>query len=121
MVVVLAFPHDHIDHAAQRATVLGFNAFTLHLDFLNEVEGHVGVGVASDDVGGGLAFHQVQVLGVRSSGNGIPVGTAVAAVARGNGAGAVAGAIAAHQRFVGGGRGELNHRLEGASMGNILD
>src|ERR1039458_4021892 len=30
MVVVLAFPHDHIDHAAQRATVLGFNAFTLH-------------------------------------------------------------------------------------------
>src|SRR5205807_1488298 len=40
---VAALFHHHVDHPAKRATVLGFNARSLDLDLLNELEGDVGL------------------------------------------------------------------------------
>src|SRR4029077_14381892 len=47
VVVVAALLHDHIDYTAQSATVLGFNTRALNLNFLDEIEWHVGVRVAA--------------------------------------------------------------------------
>ena len=78
MVAIAAFPHDDVHHATQRAAVLRFVAGGLDLDFLNEVEGNVGVGIAADEVSRVLTFHQIGILGVRSTADGVaerlPVG-----------------------------------------------
>ena len=59
-----ALVQDHVDHATQRAAILGLNARGLHLHFRDEIHGDVGMREAADDVGRFLAFNQVGVFRV---------------------------------------------------------
>ena len=69
MVGNTAFLHDHIDHATQSAAVLGFYAGSLHLNFLNELERYIGVGVAAGNIFSVLSFHKIAALGIRGTAN----------------------------------------------------
>ena len=121
MPFVGAFVHDHVDHAAQCAAILGLNARGLHLYFRDEVEWNVGVGVTADDVGRLLAFNQVGVLRVGAAADREAEGAAVAAVAGRGAAAAVAQHVAAFQRLIARRRGKLNDRLERSPVRNILE
>lgn len=62
MPVVGALIHDDVDYATERATILSFHARSLHLYFLDEVHGDVGMRIAANEVGRLLTFNQVRVL-----------------------------------------------------------
>ena len=112
MIAALALSHYDVDDATESAAVFGFDSRTLHLHFLDEVKGNVGMRIPTDNVGGRLTFHQVGVFGIGTAGNRISEGVSVAAVARRGAPGAVRHTSATHQRFVGGRRGKLDDRLE---------
>ena len=61
--------HNDVDYAAQCAAVLRLDAGGVHDHFVDEVEGHIRVRVAADELGRLLAFHQIGVLGVRAAGD----------------------------------------------------
>ena len=82
----LALLHDDVDNTTESAAVLGLHAPTLDLDLLNEVEGHFGVGVATDQIGRLLSFNQIGVLGVGAASDRIAKKLTVAAIARRNAA-----------------------------------
>ena len=62
MICVATLLHDDVHDPAERAAMLGFNAGTLDLNFLNEVKRYVGMGEAANLVRSILAFHQIGVL-----------------------------------------------------------
>src|SRR5262249_12249971 len=59
---IAAFLHDHIDHAAKSATVFGFDARSLDLNFLNELERNISAGISAGNVLRILAFDEIAVL-----------------------------------------------------------
>src|SRR5260370_599696 len=65
-----ALLHDDVDHAAQGAAVFRLDAGGLNLDFLDELEGDVGLGSATGDVLRVLAFHKEGVLRISSATDG---------------------------------------------------
>ena len=62
MIGIAALLHDDVDYTTKRATMLGFDTRGLNLDFLNELEGNVGVGGASGDILRVLPFDQIGAL-----------------------------------------------------------
>src|SRR4029077_11144061 len=123
--VVRALLHDDVDDAAESTAVLGLDAGVLDFDLIDEVERNVGGGVAADQVGGFLAFHEVGILRVRTAGDRETVVAAVGGTAGSRTTGAVAGisaeAAVAHQGLVASGGSKLNDRLEAAPVRDGFD
>ena len=61
-----------INNAAERSTVLSFLASALDLDFLDEVERYVCVGIATDQARGLLTFDEIGILRIGSAADGYP-------------------------------------------------
>ncbi len=81
--------------------MLGFDARTLDLHFLDEVKRNVGVRVAADQVGRFLAFYEVGVFRVGAAGDREAVVASVGGAARRITASSIR-AGASFQRFVSG-------------------
>ena len=69
VIAIATLLHNDVDHAAQRAAVLRFNAGSLHLNFLNELERYIGVGVAAGNIFSVLSFYEIAALGIRGTAN----------------------------------------------------
>ena len=114
--------HYDVNDAAESTAMFGLNAGVLNFDLIDEVKGHAGAGIAADQVGGFLAFHEIGIFRVGSTGNRETVITAVGGAPWRGAAAAIAwipaGGGVAKQGLVAGGRSELNHRLEAAPVGD---
>src|SRR4051812_27022626 len=97
---------NDVYHATECATVFSLEARGLDLDFLDELERSVGLGLASADVAGFLTFHEERVF---------RTGSAIDLIT-----GDAGGAILL-ERFVARTRSKLNDRLERTALRNASD